>query len=201
MNKLKELWFWFWEDDSTPHGKIPPYTKQIVILLFVGGMICKLFEYLYQKKNYPLLNMSSFKNIVCLDLVLGQEIAQDHLFNMEIISKNLEDFNERFESDIMLSYEADDCLFEPLEEDDEHALWFCEGIPELLDFSQSSKCNDEKELDLYLENRSREMKYLYSPQLYEPYAKRYFDYAPIGFLTDESMDYIKYEMNNLLFGE
>lgn len=101
----------------------------------------------------------------------------------------------------MLCYDIFDYIFEPLEENDEHALWFCEGIPEFLDFSQSSKCNDEKELDLYLENRSKEMKYLYSPQLYEPYAKRYFDYAPIGFLTEESMDYIKYEMNNLLFGE
>lgn len=145
--------------------------------------------------------MSSFKNIVCLDLVLGQEIKSDHLFNMDIISKNLEDFNERFESDIMLSYEVGDYLFEPLEENDEHALWFCEGIPELLFFAHSPTCNDEKELDLYLENRSKEMKYLYSPQLYEPYAKRYFDYAPLGFLSEESMDYIKYEMNNLLFGE
>lgn len=145
--------------------------------------------------------MNSFKNIVCLDLVLGNEIKPDHLFNIEITSKNLEDFNERFECDIILSYDVGDYMFEPLEENDECALWFCEGITELLLFAHSPTCNDKKELDLYLENRSREMKYLYNPQLYEAYAERYFDYAPIGFLTEESMDYIKYELNNLLFRE
>lgn len=49
MKRLKQIWFWFWEDDSTPHGKIPPYTKQIIILLFVCGLIYQLLEYLYQK--------------------------------------------------------------------------------------------------------------------------------------------------------
>ena len=84
-------------------------------------------------------------------------------------------------------------------ENDENALWFCEGINELLAFAHSPTSNDRVDLDLYLERRKNDIKFLYSPQLYEPYAQRYFDYAPIGFLTDESMDYIKYEMNNSLF--
>lgn len=139
------------------------------------------------------------KNIVCLELAFDQDIEPEHLFNMDIISKNLEDFNIRFETDIMLSYDIDDYTCTPLEENDENALWFCEGINELLAFAHSPTSNDRVDLDLYLERRKNDIKFLYSPQLYEPYAQRYFDYAPIGFLTDESMDYIKYEMNNLLF--
>lgn len=143
--------------------------------------------------------MRMYKNIVCLELAFDQDIEPEHLFNMDIISKNLEDFNIRFETDIMLSYDIDDYTFTPLEENDENALWFCEGINELLAFAHSPTSNDRVDLDLYLERRKNDIKFLYSPQLYEPYAQRYFDYAPIGFLTDESMDYIKYEMNNLLF--
>jgi len=139
------------------------------------------------------------KNVVCLELAFDQEIEPEHLYNMDIISKNLDDFNTRFETDIMLSYDIDDYTFTPLEENDENALWFCEGINELLAFAHSPTSNDRVDLDLYLERRKNDIKFLYSPQLYEPYAQRYFDYAPIGFLTDESMDYIKYEMNNLLF--
>ena len=143
--------------------------------------------------------MRMYKNIVCLELAFDQEIEPEHLFNMHIISQNLEDFNIRFETDIILSYDIDDYTFTPLEENDENALWFCEGINELLAFAHSPTSNDRVDLDLYLERRKNDIKFLYSPQLYEPYAQRYFDYAPIGFLTDESMDYIKYEMNNLLF--
>ena len=143
--------------------------------------------------------MRMYKNIVCLELAFDQEIEPEHLFNMHMISQNLEDFNIRFETDIILSYDIDDYTFTPLEENDENALRFCEGINELLAFAHSPTSNDRVDLDLYLERRKNDIKFLYSPQLYEPYAQRYFDYAPIGFLTDESMDYIKYEMNNLLF--
>lgn len=143
--------------------------------------------------------MARIKNVVCLELVFGQDIEPEHVYNMEIISKNLEDFNQRFETDIMLSYDVNDYFFSPLEDNNEHAMWFCEGINELLFFAHSPTNNEVEDLDFYLENRKKEIKYLNSPQLYDPYVKRYFDYAPIGFLTEENMDYIKYEMNNLLF--
>ena len=139
------------------------------------------------------------KNVVCLELAFDKEIEPEHLYNMDIISKNLDDFNTRFETDIMLSYDIYDYTFTPLEENDEHALWFCEGINELLAFAHSPTSNDREDLDFYLERRRNDIKFLYIPELYEPYVKRYFDYAPIGFLTDENMDYIKNEMNNLLF--
>lgn len=126
------------------------------------------------------------KNIVCLELAFDQEIEPEHLFNMDIISQNLEDFNIRFETDIMLSYDIYDYTFTPLEENDEHALWFCEGINELLAFARSPTSNDRVDLDLYLERRKNDIKFLYSPQLYDPYVKRYFDYESIRFLTEES---------------
>lgn len=145
--------------------------------------------------------MNTYKNVVCWDLELGNDLEWEHLYNMEIISKNLDDFNGRFNTDIVLNYDVVGCVFTPFEENDEHAVWFCEGINELLAFAHSPTCNEKEEIDLYLENRSKEIKFLYSTELYEQYSKRYFDYAPIGFLSDKSMDYIKYKMNNLLFGE
>lgn len=139
------------------------------------------------------------KNVVCLELAFDQEIEPEHLFNMDIISKNLDDFNVRFNMDIMLTYDIYDYAFTPFEENNEHAVWFCEGINELLAFAYSPINNEIEDLHFYLENRKKEIKYLNNPQLYDSYAKRYHDYAPIGFLTAENMDYIKYEMNNLLF--
>src|SRR5690606_3188729 len=113
------------------------------------------------------------KNVVCLELAFDQEIEPEHLYNMDIISKNLDDFNTRFETDIMLSYDIYDYTFIPLEENDEHALWFCEGINELLAFAHSPTSNDREDLDFYLERRRNDIKFLYIPELYEPYVKRY----------------------------
>lgn len=118
---------------------------------------------------------------------------------MEIISKNLEDFNVRFNIDIVLNYDVVGCVFTPIDENDEKAIWFCEGINELLAFAHSPTCNEEEELDLYLDRRRKEKNYLHSLQLYDPYVTRYFDYAPLGFLYEESMIYIKDKLNNLLF--
>lgn len=47
LKRLKNIWFWFWEDDKTPHPKIPPYTKQIIILLIIGSVIYEGCKYLY----------------------------------------------------------------------------------------------------------------------------------------------------------
>jgi len=91
---------------------------------------------------------------------------------MDIISKNLDNFNIRFETDIMLTYDIYDCTFTPLEENAEHALWFCKGINELLAFAHFPTSNDI--VDLYLECRRNDIKFLYSPQLYDPSVKRIY---------------------------
>lgn len=143
--------------------------------------------------------MSTYKNVVCWDLELGNDLEWEHLYNMEIISKNLDDFNGRFNTDVVLNYDVVGCVFTPFEENDEHAVWFCEGINELLAFAHSPTCNEKEEIDLYLESRRKEIKYLIHQELYEPYYQRYFQYAPLGFLTDENIQYIREKITKLLF--
>lgn len=142
--------------------------------------------------------MGTQNNVVCLDIEFGNDVEPEHIYNIEIISKNLEDFNRRFEMDIMLSYDVDDYMFSPLQENEEYAVWFCEDINELLAFADSPTCNDPFDLDQYISKRKKEINYLHSIELFNQYCKRYWDYAPIGFLSPESMEYIKKELNRIL---
>lgn len=143
--------------------------------------------------------MNTYKSVVCWDLELGNDLDSEHLYNMEIISKNLNDFNARFTTDIVLNYDVVGCVFTPLQEHDEKIIWFCEGINELLAFAHSPTCNEKEELELYLERRRKEIKYLINHTLYEAYYQRYFQYAPLGFLTDENMFYVREKLTKLLF--
>jgi len=115
------------------------------------------------------------------------------------VSKNLADFNERFGRDVMLFYSINGIEFTPLEEYDEYAVWFCEGITELLTFASSPTCNNVEELDYYLQRSKKEINYLSSADLFAPYYQRYYDYAPIGFLSVESANYIRKKLTKLLF--
>lgn len=143
--------------------------------------------------------MSMTNNIICLDIALGNDVDSMHLYNIEIISKNLEDFNKRFEMDLMFSYDVNDGMFTPLEENSTYyAMWFCEGVNEILILAQSTTCNDPYNLDQYLQKIKKEIKYLHSIELFQKYCKRYWNYAPIGFLSSESMEYIKKELNRIL---
>ena len=106
--------------------------------------------------------MARIKNVVCLELAFGQDIEPEHVYNMEIISKNLSDFNARFTTDIVLNYDVVGCVFTPLQEHDEKVIWFCEGINELLAFAHSPTCNEKEELEglIYLDDVR---KFIFSP--------------------------------------
>lgn len=137
-------------------------------------------------------------NIICLDLEIGNSIEPEHVYNILVISKNLADFNNRFNTDIKLNYDVDDYMFTPIDEDDEYVIWFCEGISELLAFAHSPTSNDEFDLNEYLDNRRKEINYLQKGLLFDQYKKRYIDYAPLGFLFYDSEDYIKSRLTDLI---
>ena len=47
------------------------------------------------------------RNVVCLALDLGNSLEPEHISNIEIVAKNLEDFNTRFQTDFYLFYDTD----------------------------------------------------------------------------------------------
>ena len=51
------------------------------------------------------------RNVVCLALDLGNSLEPEHISNIEIVAKNLEDFNNRFQTDFYLFYDTDGYTF------------------------------------------------------------------------------------------
>lgn len=133
-------------------------------------------------------------SIICFD----QYIEPEHQFNIKIIAQNLDDFNQRMGTNIILDYICEDYTFYPLEENDQLAIWFCEGINELLFLAHNPTEYSEFECDQYLSNRAKEIEILFDENHKMLYKKRYIDYSPIGFLDFDSEEYIKYEINQLL---
>ncbi|KAA5532815.1 hypothetical protein [Paenimyroides baculatum] len=143
--------------------------------------------------------MRTFKNVVCIELDFDIEIEPEHWSNMNIISKNLTDFNERFKTDFIVNYSVDDYFFTPLEdESNELLIWFLEGVPELLSFAYSPTMSSYEDLDLYLNNRRKELKYVFSKEMFENFQKRYIDYAPLGFLEKPDAIYIKSKLTDMI---
>lgn len=143
--------------------------------------------------------MELFKNVVCLELNFNQDIDPEHWSNINIISKNLNDFNSRFNTDFIICYSVDDYLFTPLnDENNELLIWFLEGIPELLAFAYSPTMSSYEDLDEYLAHRQKEMKYIFSKEMFDNFQKRYIDYAPLGFLEEQDALYIKSKLTDII---
>lgn len=134
-----------------------------------------------------------------MQLDFNVDIEPEHWSNMNIISINLDDFNKRLDTDFILNYSVDDYSFSPLEDDsNELLIWFLEGIPELLSFAYSPTMSSYEDLELYLSNRKKELKYVFSKEMFENYRRRYIDYAPLGFLEKPDYDYIKANLTDLI---
>lgn len=144
--------------------------------------------------------MKSPKNIVCLQLDFNQEIEPEHISNINITSLNLDDFNNRFGTDFILYYDADNYVFEiPKEfESNELLIWFAEGIGELLAFAYSPTRSSYGDLDLYLTDRKKELNYAHTTQMFDNFRTRYIDYAPLGFLEEPDYNYIKDKLTDMI---
>lgn len=143
--------------------------------------------------------MRTFKNVVCLEIDFNEEIEPEHWSNINIISKNLTDFNQRFGTDFIVNYSVDDYSFSPIDDESHELLiWFLEGIPELLSFAYSPTMSSYEDLELYLKARQKEINYTHSKLMFENYRRRYIDYAPLGFLEKPDYDYIKAKLTNLI---
>lgn len=134
-----------------------------------------------------------YKNIIIADSTFFdyQEEA-----NIKVVYLNLIDFNKRFETDIVLYYE--DEYFTPFEKSD-LADYFISIIPDLLFMAHNPFCNEIDEWKSWIEWRKEEREKLFIPSEIERFNKRNIEYCPIG-ITDvqETMDFVKYEVNKLI---
>lgn len=143
--------------------------------------------------------MRTFKNVVCLELDFDIDIEPEHWSNVNIVSKNLNDFNQRFGTDFIIVYSADDYMFYPIEDkNNELVLWFLEGIPELLAFAYSPTMSSQEDLDLYINNRRKELNYVFSKEMFHNFRTRYIDFAPLGFLEKPDALYIKTRLTDMI---
>lgn len=143
--------------------------------------------------------MKRYKYVVCLDLEIGNNLEPEHISNINIISINLEDFNKRFDTDFIVNYSADDYSISPIDEQNHELLiWFLESVGELLAFAYSPTKNSQEDLDLYLDNRKKELNYARSKEMYSNFRTRYIGYAPLGFLEKPNYDLIKNKLTNLI---
>jgi len=79
------------------------------------------------------------------------------------------------------------------------AEWFCDDIKELLKLANSQANNSMEYIESYINNRRIELVHLKNSSNIGSYCKRYHDYSPLGFLSYENEQYVKNEMNAMLF--
>jgi len=79
------------------------------------------------------------------------------------------------------------------------AEWFCGNIKELLKLANSQANHIIEYIEWYINNRRIELVHLKNSSNIRSYRKRYHDYSPLGFLSYENEQYVKNEMNAMLF--
>lgn len=116
--------------------------------------------------------------------------------NIKVVSLNLEDFNKRFNTDIVLYYDEE--YFTPYEKSD-LADYFIETIPDLLFMAHNPFCNEIDEWKSWISWRKEEREKLFIPSEINRFNKRNFEYCPLGITDNEEVfEYVKNEMNKLI---
>lgn len=116
--------------------------------------------------------------------------------NIKVVSLNLEDFNKRFNTDIVLYYDEE--YFTPYEKSD-LADYFIETIPDLLFMAHNPFCNEIEEWKTWVEWRKEEREKLFIHSEINRFNKRNFEYCPLGITDNEEVfEYVKNEMNKLI---
>ncbi|MFV0189057.1 hypothetical protein OBK29_03875 [Empedobacter falsenii] len=116
--------------------------------------------------------------------------------NIKVVSLNLEDFNKRFNTDIVLYYDEE--YFTPYEKSD-LADYFIETIPDLLFMAHNPFCNEIEEWKTWVEWRKEEREKLFIHSEINRFNKRNFEFYPLGITDNEEVfEYVKNEMNKLI---
>ncbi|WP_312351216.1 hypothetical protein [Empedobacter sp.] len=136
-------------------------------------------------------------------MIINNIITADSTFfdyeeeaNIKVVSLNLSDFNNRFNTNIVLYY--DDEFFTPYEAS-ELAEYFISVIPDLLFMKHNPFCNELDEWKEFIKFKVEELN-----NLNQEYKKEWFkilnkNYCPIG-ITDieENKYYVINELNKIV---
>ena len=116
--------------------------------------------------------------------------------NIRVVSFNLEDFNKRFNTDIVLYYDEE--YFTPYESS-ELADYFISTIPDLLLMAHNPFCNELDEWKEFIKFKVEELNNLKEGYQKEWFKILYKNYYPIG-ITDveENKYYVINELNKIV---
>jgi len=116
--------------------------------------------------------------------------------NIKVVSLNLEDFNKRFNTDIVLYYDEE--YFTPYEASD-LAEYFISIIPDLLFMKHNPFCNELDEWKEFIKFKVEELNNLKEAYQKEWFKILYKNYYPIG-ITDveENKYYVINELNKIV---
>ncbi|WP_291076317.1 MULTISPECIES: hypothetical protein [unclassified Empedobacter] len=116
--------------------------------------------------------------------------------NIRVVSLNLEDFNKRFKTDIVLYYDEE--YFTPYESS-ELADYFISTIPDLLFMAHNPFCNELDEWKEFIKFKVEELNNLKEGYQKEWFKILYKNYYPIGIAdVEENKYYVINEMNKIV---
>lgn len=116
--------------------------------------------------------------------------------NIRVVSFNLEDFNKRFNTDIVLYYDEE--YFTPYESS-ELADYFISTIPDLLFMAHNPFCNELDEWKEFIKFKVEELNNLKEGYQKEWFKILYKNYYPIGIAdVEENKYYVINEMNKIV---
>lgn len=133
--------------------------------------------------------MKTFHNIEIDDIDL---INDEHLTNIEVVSINLNDFNERFSTDINLLYSVEDFTFYPFVPNNLADI-FCDNINDLL-FMAHNPSNDD--MSIWNEFVSWKITEITDKNIFKIW---FSDYVPQGIeLNDDIKNHVMKGFNEVI---
>lgn len=158
--------------------------------------------------------MKISKNIIFEEDILNKEDKDLHSKQIEITSLNLEDFNTRFNSNIILVYNSNYKGFFLNSEDERYGRLFTRHIAHLLAYYNHRKTWNEASFisydlnlirydfeDLYLNIKDLKQDYIENSELVRRlnlFKSRWNNYHPLGILSKEGEQQYKNELQKIL---
>lgn len=123
-------------------------------------------------------------------------LDQEHLDNIKMVSLNLQEFNNRFSTNIHLIYFVEDYIFYSIEPSD-LSEFFINSLPDLLFMLHNPFNQDIDDWVEFIQWKKNEYEGYNNAQR-DIFNKWYFEFAPIGIITKEIEEFIKEELIKII---
>lgn len=125
-------------------------------------------------------------------------LNEEHLTNVDVVTLDLSDFNQRFKTDIYLKYDVSENIFTPVKETI-LSIFFCNTINDLLFMVHNPTNNTPENWIDFINWKFEEFQNLETNQKRDIFKLRYSDYFPQGLnLDNETAEFIKESFNTLI---